>query len=205
MTVDLPPITAVWSALGGGRLISSRGVAFWRKGDGYNVSVNSERQAWYDFAAGVGGGVLDLVCVALNETSRKDAMQWLIDTFNLESAAASETPQERRARKLRREHIALWKQGCIDRLEEQQRRGLEADDMREVEYAAPRLRKLRSATPRQIEAWFDGQPATHRKSDIAAARRSQKVWDALCLEWARSVVYGNGAYVGGEGVNDGNQ
>ncbi len=198
MTVDLPPITAVWTALGGGRLISGRGAAFWRNGDGYNVSVNPDRQAWYDFAAGVGGGVLDLVCVALNETSRKEAMQWVIDNFNITPTAQSETPQELRARKLRREHIALWRQGCIDRLEDQQRRGLATDDMREVEYAAPRLRKLRMATPRQLEVWFDGQPVTHRKADIAAARRVQNAWDTLCLEWARGVVYGNG-------VNHGNQ
>lgn len=190
MTIDLPPIAHVWTSLGGGQLVSGRGKAFWRNGDGYNVSLNSDRQAWYDFASGVGGGVLDLVCVALNEHSRKAAMQWVIDNFNLEPTAQSETPEERKARKLRREHIALWRQGCIDRLEEHQRRSLDADDWTGIEYAAPRLRKLRTATPQQLEAWFDGQPVTRRKEDIATARRSQKAWDRLCIEWAKTVVRG---------------
>jgi len=61
MTLSDIGILAVWHALSGGELRGRRGVAFWRGGDGYSVSLNPERGTWYDFRDGIGGGVLALV------------------------------------------------------------------------------------------------------------------------------------------------
>lgn len=193
-TLQLPPIVQVWAALGGGHLRSNRGKAFWRNGDGDNVAVNPERQGWYDFSAGVGGGVLDLVCVALNNPSRRAAVQWLADNCGMRLGPDTETPEERAARikaaKHKRDQVKLWRQGVIDRLEEMQRRGLVDGDMRAVAYAAPRLRKLREVTPADLERLYDKQPVTQRKADIAAARKTDKVWDSVCLTFAHGVVRG---------------
>ena len=47
-------ITDVWTALGGGDLRHGRGVAFWRAGDGYNVSVNEAKGTWHETATAQG-------------------------------------------------------------------------------------------------------------------------------------------------------
>lgn len=59
--LSLIRITAVWLALGGSPLRYGRGRAWWRDGNGYNVSVNDAKSTWYDHAADEGGGILDLV------------------------------------------------------------------------------------------------------------------------------------------------
>lgn len=76
MTLDSIDIVEAWRALGGGELRGKRGRAFWRNGDGYSISLNRERGAWYDFRDGCGGGILDLVMTARGCT-RKEAFLWL--------------------------------------------------------------------------------------------------------------------------------
>lgn len=71
-------ISDVWCGLGGGPLRARRGRAFWRKGDGLNVSLNDEKGVFYDFPPGKGGGILDLVQKARG-CDRKAAVQWLAD------------------------------------------------------------------------------------------------------------------------------
>jgi hypothetical protein len=74
-------ISRVWQALGGGRLRSAgkgkyRGQAWWRKGDGWSVSLDDSRGIWHDFRDNVGGGILSLVVHILGGT-RQRAFQWL--------------------------------------------------------------------------------------------------------------------------------
>ena len=59
--LDRVPISQIYRALGGPKLRGTRGPAFWRRGDGLNVSLNDSRSCWRDFKASEGGGVLDLV------------------------------------------------------------------------------------------------------------------------------------------------
>jgi hypothetical protein len=70
-------IREVWAALGGA-LRGNRGQAFWRKGDGFSVSLDSQRGLWHDFVSGDGGDAVSLV-----ETVRgcafRDAVEWLAD------------------------------------------------------------------------------------------------------------------------------
>lgn len=56
--LDRTSIIDVWAGLGGGDLRHNRGQAFWRDGDGYNVSVNEAKGVWCDHAHGTGGGSL---------------------------------------------------------------------------------------------------------------------------------------------------
>ena len=92
--MTLPSITEVWQALGGGELKRGRGRAFWRGGDGLNISINADKGAWYDFTAGTGGGILDLVATVL-ACDRPGAGQWIRDAFGIPERTL--TPAERRA------------------------------------------------------------------------------------------------------------
>jgi len=74
--IDRTSITAVWRALGGGPLRHGRGQAFFRDGDGWNISLNGEKNCFYDHAAGEGGGVLRLIEVARG-CDRAEALRWL--------------------------------------------------------------------------------------------------------------------------------
>jgi hypothetical protein len=87
--------------LGGGPLRGGRGRAFWRNGDGFNVSLDQRNNRWFDHAGGFGGGTLRLVEVALGVDWR-EALAWLADNFGI-SVGAARTPQERREYARRRE------------------------------------------------------------------------------------------------------
>jgi hypothetical protein len=94
--VSARPITEVWSALGGGPLKKNRGKAFWRDGDGWNISLSNTKQTWRDFAAGAGGGVLDLIQL-VRQCSRQDALRWLADYAGIPLVDRPLSPEEKRA------------------------------------------------------------------------------------------------------------
>jgi hypothetical protein len=68
-------ISEVYRSLGGGELNHGRGSAFWRGGDGQNVSLDDSRGVWHDFVTDDGGGILDLV-QRIRRESRADALRW---------------------------------------------------------------------------------------------------------------------------------
>ncbi len=80
-------ISEVWRALGGGELQHNRGRAFWRNGDGLNISLDDSKGAYYDHARGTGGGVLDLLQL-VRGGSRAEAMEWLKAFAGVESGPA---------------------------------------------------------------------------------------------------------------------
>lgn len=67
---------SLWRDLGGDELRGTRGRAFWRNGNGWNVSWNPERGLWRCHVTGEGGDAVDLVRVALN-VGTGDALAWL--------------------------------------------------------------------------------------------------------------------------------
>ena len=79
-------IKAVWSELGGGRLHSNRGRAFWRDGDGFNVALDVG--VWFDHGRNTGGGVLDLVETARG-CDKRAALGWLTDHFGGDTVAVA--------------------------------------------------------------------------------------------------------------------
>ena len=95
-------VSQIYRTLGGPELRGNRGPAFWRDGDGLNVSINDARGVWHDFGGGEGGGILDLVQRVLGG-SRADALRWcaelagvpLLDT-PLSAADRERWAQERR-------------------------------------------------------------------------------------------------------------
>ena len=119
-TAALPPIASVWFALGGGPLRRGRAVAFWRRGDGYNVSLSEAKGCYYDHVAGEGGGTLSLVEMVLT-CDRPAAWGWLRATFNIPDH--SFTPAERRAWARRRaraereaDSLTVWRRRAIETL-----------------------------------------------------------------------------------------
>jgi hypothetical protein len=113
-------ITQVYFALGGPRLRSRRGQAFWRKGDGYNVALDDRRNTFHDFARGEGGGVLDLIQLARGG-ARKDGLQWLADFAGVPLDHGSLTTRERReserqraAAELEARRMLAWKRECLE-------------------------------------------------------------------------------------------
>jgi hypothetical protein len=75
-------IREIWVALGGGELRGNRGQAFWRGGDGYNVSLDVERGIWHDFVSGAGGDVIALI-QAVQQSGFKEAVAWLANCFGI--------------------------------------------------------------------------------------------------------------------------
>jgi hypothetical protein len=74
-------ISEVWRALGGGELRSAgqgkfRGRAWWRRGDGWSISLDDSHGVWHDFRDNVGGGILDLV-VQVRGGTRQHALKWV--------------------------------------------------------------------------------------------------------------------------------
>src|ERR1017187_9972046 len=81
-------IIEVWRAPGGGELPHGRGRAFWREGDGYNVSLNDAKSTWFDHAAAEGGGLLALI-QRVRGVTPADALRWCAD---LAGIALDSTP-----------------------------------------------------------------------------------------------------------------
>ena len=121
--VDRASITDVWTALGGGELRHGRGKAFWRDGDGDNVSLDDDRGVWYDHARGTGGGMLSLIEIVLG-CDRRDALRWLAGHHNVRlDDYRPLTHDERRRYAQRRSHaksaaadLATWRRGTLRRL-----------------------------------------------------------------------------------------
>jgi hypothetical protein len=101
MTLDRLSILDVWTALGGGELRHGRGRAFWRDGDGYSISLNADKGAWYDFRDNRGGGLLALVEQALN-CDRSQAIDWLQANCGLDERKLTPAQRRERAELLRR-------------------------------------------------------------------------------------------------------
>jgi hypothetical protein len=101
------PILDVWRRLGGPSPkrsgASLRSSAFWRDGDSLSVSLDPDRNVYFDFRDSQGGGNLRLIEIVLN-CSRPDALRWLRQEFGLEDRRHNLTGAEREQdRALRRE------------------------------------------------------------------------------------------------------
>lgn len=68
------------------KFTGSRCNAFWRGGDGPNVSVQPDR--WYDHVEKVGGGIIELCCVTkfggVSPFARQQAQEFLGELYNLQ-------------------------------------------------------------------------------------------------------------------------
>ena len=79
-----------------------RGAAWWRDGDGYSISLNQDKNVFFDFVAGAGGGVLMLIETVLG-CDRRDALRWLADHLGVALDSQQPlTPAEKRDYAIRR-------------------------------------------------------------------------------------------------------
>ena len=100
--IDRASIVDIWASLGGGDLGHGRGVAFWRGGDGLNVSLDEAKGVFFDHAHGTGGGILALVETVLG-CDRPAALRWLAAHLGVQlDGQWSLTPAEKRAYAIRR-------------------------------------------------------------------------------------------------------
>lgn len=121
--LDRTSIVEVWHALGGGPLRHHRGVAWWRDGDGYSVSLNQDKNVFFDFVTGEGGGILDLVRAA-NGCDRREALAWLArqlgaeldDRRPLTRAEKREYAQRRRHAEFQAQDLTDWRRDTLRRL-----------------------------------------------------------------------------------------
>lgn len=108
-------IEPVWEALGGPSLTirngRARAKAFWRDGDGLNVSIDVTHNAWHDHVTGDGGRCLELAIAVLGD--KQEALRLLADTFPAEGTYTPPTGEDRRAA----EYARLWRAGRIRELE----------------------------------------------------------------------------------------
>src|SRR5271170_3578957 len=91
------PIAVVWQMLGGDEIRHGRARAFHRGGDDPNVAFDFERNVFFDFVAGEGGGALQLVKRVLG-CGTHSAFCWLEDQGFLERRRLGRAEWERQTR-----------------------------------------------------------------------------------------------------------
>jgi hypothetical protein len=121
--IERVQISDAWRALCGGKLSRGRGRAFWRNGDGFNVSIDEAKKTWYDHARCEGGGIIDLV-VLVRGGSRQDALRWLADLAGVElddspadPKQCAEWARERKAFERDLREARYWSRGAVSLIE----------------------------------------------------------------------------------------
>lgn len=157
-------LARVWAALGGGPIRNRRGQAFWRNGDGWNIALDEPNKVWFDFVGGRGGGILNLVMVALG-CDKAAAVSWLSQMagVTLDDSGDSVTYAARRNRgRIIAQRVADWANGTAEQLDEQKRAALDAGDMDALACAARALYLLERADPRTLLEQFRADPDADR-------------------------------------------
>lgn len=101
-------ISEIFNALGG-EVRGRRGRAFWRRGDGWNISLDDDKGAWFDHRDGIGGGVVDLI-VKVRGCSRGEALHWLAELVGLPLDGRESGPR------VTQQAAEDWRRGLLDRL-----------------------------------------------------------------------------------------
>ena len=132
--IDQVDIVAVWAGLGGGPLRRNRGCAWWRESTSWSVSLSTEKQAFYDFSPGKGGGVLALVQMARN-CDRRAALEWLAAFYNISLDDRPFSIAERRAWQRKRSKaearaadLTAWRESALKAIRER-RNNLISDEL----------------------------------------------------------------------------
>jgi hypothetical protein len=113
-------LTQIWRILGGGEIRRGRSRAFWRNGDGWNVSLDDKKGSWCDYARGERGGIIDLV-IKIHGGSRQDALRWVASIAGIEISdrrlSASERvawAEDRRSVQRYLPAARLWRRAAVD-------------------------------------------------------------------------------------------
>lgn len=174
-------ITNIWTALGGAPLRHGRGRAFWRDGDGYNVSLSDDKGAWHDFATGEGGGVLDLVQRVLGG-SRKAAAAWLAEIQG-QTLDGPRSDQGRRTQRALLPDLAVniehWRNALTAELEDDKRDALTHGDWFGLAHASAWLHRIQNGAPESIIAEF-------QTMQTADPKRAENLIEAGRQDWTHA-------------------
>lgn len=151
-------ILQVWTAAGGPPLRGNRGRAFWRDGDGYNVSFNTGKGTWFDHASGTGGGILALVETAIG-TDRRGALEWLACSFGI-ATGGSYSPAERAEFARRRAAARAKAERLIERRDEA-------------------FNQIRDTKRQKLEEYHRMNGAAYEAEDIELMAKAEEVWREL--------------------------
>jgi hypothetical protein len=185
--IEQTRISGVWHALGGGEIRRGRGQAFWRKGDGWSVSLNDKRGAWFDHRDGIGGGVLKLI-QHVRGGSRGDALRWLADWRGIPLSNAPLSPADKRRYAQARQQAGelaetaeMWWRARREELERAKVGALAREDDAALETAAREHHRLTKMKP---------DPAAIVAEHLRAQREEPERTAALVAEvrgWAQAV------------------
>jgi hypothetical protein len=97
-----------------------RCVASWRDGRKFSVSLNDDKNAWHDFVAGEGGGVVDFVARVLR-SDRQSALEWLAGYAGVQLSSSTKTERRDWARRMRAAEpearkLVTWKLETLEAL-----------------------------------------------------------------------------------------
>ncbi len=134
--LDRASISDVWADLGGGELRHGRGKAFWRDGDAYSVSLNQDKNVFFDFVTGTGGGVLMLIETVLG-CDRRNALRWLADHLGVSLDDRQPLTREEKRRYAQRrsgaeskaQNLTGWRRDTLRRLRGERNPLYESENM----------------------------------------------------------------------------
>ena len=151
-------ILQVWTAAGGAPLRGTRGRAFWRDGDGYNIAIDATKGTWYDHASATGGGILALVEIAIGG-DRRTALEWLAQNFGI-ATGGSYSPAERREFARRRAAAVAAAERLIERRDEA-------------------FNQIREAKRKKLEEYHRINGEAYDTEDIELLAKAEEVWAEL--------------------------
>ena len=175
-SITTVPISDVWERLGGGPLHHGRAVAFWRGGNSLNVSIDCDRNVWFDHARGFGGGVLRLVEV-VQRCDRPRALRWCSHQGFIPDAATSSRERLRLAQKRARvnaavEEVQYWRRARTAYLEKVKAVAVQQWKEAALADSAEELYRLQTDGEGVVALYRD-----HLQRDPG--------WTAALIEWAR--------------------
>jgi hypothetical protein len=187
-------LAQVWAALGGGEIRHRRGRAFWRGGDGWNVGIDEEKKVWFDFVAGMGGGLVDLVALALG-CDKSAAMLWLAETAGIPLASnAPSNPAAYAAHRNRAtllaQRVADWANGKAAWLDQQKRLALDNGDFSELAIAARALYELERSDAQTLIVEFHADPDAEPREREGRADRleAERLAEAIVQSISQEVI-----------------
>jgi hypothetical protein len=186
------PIVDVIRALDGPEPKHGRMRRFWDNGDNPTaVSVDPDRNIWKDFVSGEGGGVLDLVRIALN-TDKAGALRWLeaegfIEPRETTPAEPAEYARRRTEAAGLAERVACWWKARERELDAIKVAALEREDYGGLQVAASLLHRLKTGGAAAVYRQWREESETHPR-ETAELERTGRSDFAECRIVAAVVV-----------------
>jgi hypothetical protein len=150
-----------------------RGVASWREGRNFSVSLDDVKNVWHDFVTGDGGGMLDLV-QRVHGCNRADALRWVADLAGVALDDRPAAREDRRTFAERRkvatavaQEIESWRNALIPIMNARKLAAVRLGDDEALARSASLCNVLENGPPADLVREF----IRHRASDPADVAR----------------------------------